>query len=548
MSLDQFFTYFSYVALIFQGFFNPIPLGNEGLKSKRIPYISIAIVLLNVGLFVATLHIVRDQEDRIETAAENILVFLERNPRADRITEVQEKLREMGLADDRARLTANGKAVLMRPPDDERFKFEIGKDEFDKLVLDFRSTFTAYKKAESDHLFFRFGLGPGATWKAHQLISYMFLHGGLLHLAGNCIFFLALATSVERLWGQKIFAAFYILVGVMACLPSLMLSTQGPMIGASGAISGMMGAFLVCFNNARVKVGWLSLPLIPILPLFRRKPFGIVRIPAYIFLAYYFTSQISFWWVSKKAGGNTGVAYSAHVAGFFFGVFFAVMLELVRLKKDFAPPPEPVEPDGAATIEQSHNLLQQGETERAAYKLRYYLAKNPEDMAAINTLANIYKRTSNHEQLSALYARIIRHNLSKGDKDAALRNFIELQTALVGSDFHPVLAVRDWMSICDQMYKSRMIRETIYECRRLSEAYPDDPLATRALVMAGEAALWIPDRETAQDSFEKAISMNPPVALEARARQGIERCNREATTGSDFSNERTDRDIELAMK
>jgi membrane associated rhomboid family serine protease len=461
---------------------------------------------------------------------------------------VQERLREIGLADDRARLTASGKAVLMRRADDEQLRLEVGSEEFDKLLLNFRAVFAAFKKSESDHLFFQYGLGPGATWKAHQLISYMFLHGGLLHLAGNCIFFLALATSVERLWGQGVFAAFYILVGVMACLPSLMLPTQGPMIGASGAISGMMGAFLVCFINAKVKVGWLSLPLFLILPFFRRKPFGIVRIPAYIFLAYYFVSQISFWWVSKKADGNTGVAYSAHVAGFFFGVFFAVMLELVRLKKDFAPPTEPVEPDPAVSLEQANDLLKQGDVGRAAYKLRYHLSKYPEDTTALNTLIDIYRRTSSHEQLSEVYAKVIRHNLSKGDRDAALHNFIQLQTALVGSNFNPLLGVRDWMVICDQMYRTRMVREAIYECRRLAEAYTDDPLAVRALVMAGEVALWISDRKTALDSFEKAMSMNPPPALEARARQGLESCNAGAIRQEYFSNDQTDREMEFTTK
>ncbi|MEW6210490.1 MAG: rhomboid family intramembrane serine protease [Acidobacteriota bacterium] len=561
--MDQFFTLFSYLTLAIQWFFNPWPLGNEGLKSRRIPYISIAVVLLNAVIFVSTLQSVNQQEQKIAVTIERLVYFIRSNPEVLTIGEAQETLKEAGLANDKGVIVeADGSRSPLPSPDDEKLKRRIGEEKFIRLLNGFRQTASAFEKARGDHLYFRMGLGAGDSWKPYQLITYMFLHGGLLHLASNCVFFLALAPSIERLWGHGVFAALYVLVGMAACLPIFMSHSRAVTIGASGAISGIMGAFLVCFNKAKIKVGWLALPvipllanipgawllllLIPIVMVFSRKPFGIIRIPAYIFLTHYFISQLSFWWVSKMSEISAGVSFEGHVGGFFFGVFSGVMLELVRLKKDFAPPPE--EPVVPVAIERSYNLLQQGDVERAAFKLRFHLSKNPQDTAALNTLTHIYKIESNHEQLTALYARIIRHNLSKGDRDSALRNFIQLQTALVGTDYHPVLAVRDWMSICDQMYRLKMVRETIYECRRLAEVYADDPLAVRALVMAGEAALWNSDTETARDSFEKALRLNPSVALETRIRQGLEKCNAEAIRQSGFSNEPSGREMELTIK
>ena len=73
-------------------------------------------------------------------------------------------------------------------------------------------------------------------------------------------------------------------------------------------------------------------------------------------------------------------------------------------------------------------------------------------------------------------------------------------------------------------------------------------LGMRATVMAGEAALWIADRETALDCFERALRMNPPPALEARARQGVERCSEETINRGEISNEQTDPELELTMK
>jgi membrane associated rhomboid family serine protease len=554
--MDQFFTLFSYLTLAIQWFFNPWPLGNEGLKSRRIPFVSIAIVLLNAAIFISTLQSVNQQEQKINAAVEKLVYFIRGNPESLAIGEAQETLKEVGLADDRGVIVdADGGRSPLPSPDDEKLKMRIGEEKFVKLLTDFRQKASAFEKARGEHLYFRMGLGAGDSWKPYQLITYMFLHGGLLHLASNCVFFLALAASLERLWGHGVFIAFYLLVGMAACLPIFISNSHSVTIGASGAISGVMGAFLVCFNKARIKVGWLalpvipmlanipaayfSLPLVPLLMVFRRKPFGIIRIPAYIFLIHYFISQLSSWWVAKMSGNNLGVSFEAHVGGFFFGVFLGVMLELIRLKNDFSPAPEPDEYQASAAIHQSYDLLQQGEVERAAFKLRFHLSKNPEDAAALNTLTQIYKNESNHEQMTAVYARIIRHNLSKGDRDSALRNFIQLQTSLVGDDFHPVLPVRDWMSICDQMHKARMVRETVYECRRLSEVYADDPLATRALVMAGEAALWMADRETAVECFEQASRMNPPPALEARIRQGMEKCESGTIRQSDYSRELT---------
>lgn len=147
-------------------------------------------------------------------------------------------------------------------------------------------------------------------WVAPALtpITSMFLHGGILHLAGNMLYLWIFGNNIEDAMGHARFIVFYLLCGIAAVFAQALPDTSStiPMIGASGAISGVLGAYLLLYPHARVLV------LIP-LGFFLHT----MRLKAGIVLGIWFAMQV----ISSLASGDgPGVAWNAHIGGFVAGI------------------------------------------------------------------------------------------------------------------------------------------------------------------------------------------------------------------------------------
>lgn len=167
-------------------------------------------------------------------------------------------------------------------------------------------------------------LGPGSfSLGLTGLFSSMFLHGGFLHLAGNMLFLWIFGDNVEDALGHGRYLVFYLGCGALAALLQGLFATTSlvPMVGASGAIAGVLGAYFVLFPHARV---------VTLVPLFFLFP--LVEVPASLFLLLWFLLQ--FWQgtaslaVSGEAGAAAGgVAWWAHVGGFAAGIVLLLLLK-----------------------------------------------------------------------------------------------------------------------------------------------------------------------------------------------------------------------------
>jgi membrane associated rhomboid family serine protease len=153
----------------------------------------------------------------------------------------------------------------------------------------------------------------------------MFLHGDLLHLFGNMVFLLAFGRRVENQLERINFLAFYLTLGISATLAHMLMEpdSSSPLIGASGAISGVLGAFFICNPGAQI-----TLFLDPALIYFLRRL--TIRLPAWVFLPVWFFLQISLG--LKPHGAN--VAFWAHVGGFLAGALTAVSIYSYISKKN----------------------------------------------------------------------------------------------------------------------------------------------------------------------------------------------------------------------
>ena len=168
------------------------------------------------------------------------------------------------------------------------------------------------------YLYFEYGLIPARFWAGQDaggLFTSMFFHAGVMHLAGNMLFLFIFGDNLEDEMGHLPFLAFYIAAGVLSALAQALSepSSTVPMVGASGAIAGVMGGYLLLFPKARVDV------LLVLIIYFR-----VIPVPAWIMLGLWFALQLGGGFT--QVGGAGGTAYWAHAGGFIAG--FALTLPL----------------------------------------------------------------------------------------------------------------------------------------------------------------------------------------------------------------------------
>ena len=176
--------------------------------------------------------------------------------------------------------------------------------------------------AAGEEIFYSYGLVPAVLFGEADLppdlavvapwmtiLTSMFMHGGIMHLGGNMLYLWIFGNNVEDSMGHTRYVAFYVACGVAAALAQAFQdpSSEVPMIGASGAIGGVLGAYILLHPNARVLV------IIP---------FGFIlypmRIPAWIVLGLWFVLQLVAGGTTPTEGGGT--AYWAHIGGFLAGM------------------------------------------------------------------------------------------------------------------------------------------------------------------------------------------------------------------------------------
>ncbi len=143
------------------------------------------------------------------------------------------------------------------------------------------------------------------------VLTAMFLHGGWFHLIGNMLFLWIFGKNIEDQLGRLRFLIFYLICGVLASLAHIMVTPHSsiPMVGASGAIAGVLGAYLIRFPNARIlTLIWFGFFI------------RLVRIPAIFFLGFWFILQLLYGLPSLAMRGMGGIDFFAHIGGFIAGL------------------------------------------------------------------------------------------------------------------------------------------------------------------------------------------------------------------------------------
>jgi len=316
----------------------------------------------------------------------------------------------------------------------------------------------------------RLGFVPDhASWLA--LFTSAFVHANWVHLLGNMLFLWLFGSLVEDAVGGAIFASLYLAGHLAATLLYIGMGealgiavADRPLVGASGAIAGIMGIAAVRFYRTRIRFGYWAVVRA-----------GTFEVAAWVFLTFWLGSEIlgaaitTAWQKSGLVAGG-GVAYWAHVGGFLFGALGAGLLRLRQegkreyLLEDLKTDPLAVAPEVAR-----RELDALSRTEAADPRIHFALAKRA---AADGNLSR-----AGHEYMAAIHCY-----LARGEKRAAVLAYEELITCFPEC----VLPARDQLSLGRALEMECQYPMSAEVFQRLVERYPQTPEAEIALIRAAD--------------------------------------------------------------
>jgi membrane associated rhomboid family serine protease len=287
-----------------------IPL-KDNIPTDRFPVLTVILIVLNVAVFIWQTQFPTDRElDQIGYSA------------------IDQSALEFGAIPYRVTHPDKGQCFIGAVPD--RNVQQLQAEVLCEGTAPLREAETASEQGTVPE---PLPLDQAAWWVT--LFTSMFMHGGILHLAGNMLFLWIFGNNIEDSMGRVRFILFYLLAGLIAVYAQSLLDTGAtvPTIGASGAVAGVLGGYALLYPQARV----LSLIFIVFFV-------TLIEVPAFVILGIWFVLQF-IPAIGQTAipdiAGEGGVAYWAHLGGFVFGLA-AIKLFANRYRERPAEPPYPV--------------------------------------------------------------------------------------------------------------------------------------------------------------------------------------------------------------
>jgi membrane associated rhomboid family serine protease/outer membrane protein assembly factor BamD (BamD/ComL family) len=408
---------------------------------------------------------------------------------------------------------------------------------------------------------FAYRPGDPSPWgKLLGLFGSMFLHGGVEHIVGNMFFLWIFGRALEDVLGWKIYLGIYLTCGVAATLlfheVTMLFMPQNanvPLMGASGAIAGLMGLFAVRFFRTKVRIFYLSLPLIVAIPgigpllliglllyfllwyllfyviihlvgaalflalvvfgisvfIFGRKwAWGAFRAPSIWVIAVYMLLFNVYPALSTVLRGTSGgTAYWAHIGGFSCGVLYALLIGGIdEGKTEYA-------------LEDARDALRAAGSENALNRAQQLLEKTPESAEALEIAARAYDQKEELELAAKTYLQALAAYWKSGDRRAAVRLYFMAQAK------HPHLPLTPAMlaGMAGFCAGNNQQTEAAELLTRIIEEHPTAPEAEVALLRA--AQMWLRVFDDPHESarlYALFLQLYPNSSWAPQARQGQE--------------------------
>lgn len=468
-----------------------IPIGHENMTARRWPVITLALIAINLVVFLLTFSTIEEQAQAPQTGdvKSRILMLAAMHPELTVPADIQEmideaKARQPKLWERYQNQSGNiadswhARVTLMHDAD-------VLQGEMDSLVSEY-----AQLNVESSQTF----LQKYAFVPAHPtLASYLtanFLHGGWLHIIFNMWFLWLAGIVLEDAWGRVLYTIVYLLAGA-AALQIHAWANPGsaiPSLGASGAVAALMGAFLVRFPSTQIEM----------LLFFRLRPIRF-QAQAYWLLPLWLLNEF----VGTLWGSLSGVAHWAHIGGFIFGALAALVLKFSGLEHKANKVIEAkIEEDALIAdlpVIQASELLEKGEVEEAITVLKNFLAVKPDSLDGWTLLQQTYWRKSDLPAYGETSAKLCAMHLKAREPALAWQDYEDFMNVGGGK-----MAAATWLDLCRAAENMQNLDRALSEYQKLAAAYPLEKQSLLAQIGAAKICLKQSRPQEALNFYEAA--------------------------------------------
>jgi len=475
-----------------------IPVGHESNEVRRLPWITFGIMAICLVVHVFLSMEVGAKQNQLESAAEEMIMYYFNHPYLELNPEIKKLMFAGG---DEERLDAMLVAYREMVPRPDRQTIAEEQEQLDHLG-------EVLLASLNDFPYRKWGYIP-ADRSFLALLTYMFVHGGWLHLLGNLLLLYITGPFIEDLWGRPIYAAFYLSMGALSALlyASHYPNFTGPLIGASGAIAGVMGAFLINFYKTKINFFyWIGF--------FFRGTFeapAFVMFPLWVLLEFFNANVVDS--IQAEGGGGGGVAHWAHVWGFVFGVLVAVGMKYLKIEEKYIHPKiESKLQSGEGAVDVVITAMQKknmGRIDEAYDLLLEEARKHPTRKDVVDALWDVGVEMGNGEEAAGYFAKLIESEVRHDQLDVALKRYMDLKAKFPQASISITyqFALLKYLGEHKEMEEARKLASEILE-----KIGPDVSLAL--LQNFAEIAKDI-DPPLAKRAFELCL-YHPEVGLETK--------------------------------
>jgi len=492
-----------------------LPLRHENSEGRRLPVISLALVVINLVVFLATNGKIQEQQEAPQrgTTRAHILLLVASHPELAMPANVKDMVD--AYKTEHPDLWAQAQAGNREIADGWDARVRL-LDEEAPLQAEMNALVEEYDAPTVESFADKYAFIP-AHPRALTYLTANFLHGGWLHLIGNMWFLWLAGAILEDTWGRLIYPAFYLVAGA-AALQFHAWTNPGsmvPALGASGAVAALMGAFLVRFPNTKIEVAVIfSLRSIANLALGKGIRF---QAKAYWLLPFWLLSEI---FSGFLFGKSSGVAHWAHVGGFIFGGLAALGLRYSGLEQIADKAIEAkVSWTADPAIVTATEDMSQGRVDSAIATLKTFVTGKPDSVEGLTLLHQAQWRKNDLPGYRDTISKLIQVHLKNQNVDGALQEYQDFKNS--GGEALPSAT---WLELCRAIEGQGNHERAVGEYDLLAKACPAERPALLALLAAGRLSLKNLHRPAEALRFYETAANSPVPHLdwETNIRKGIE--------------------------
>lgn len=378
------------------------PVGSEE-GVRRLPYVTIGLIALNTILYFITSAAVNAQIDRLmdmeyelrEIESRYSYRIMEIDPSGPAVYDT-DKLREQILEGD---------------------IIPVGTQDYDTWVR----LYNEYESAKQNMVYHKWGFTP-ESFDLIKAFTSMFIHAGFFHLLFNMLYLWLVGCNIEDDWSWPIFLGVYFVSGVIAVLLHTAFAPKStvPLVGASGAIAGIMGAFMVRHFKTRIRFAYFIWVIIA------RPLMGTFSIYAGVALPIWFLIELA----CAPGSGESGTAHWAHIGGFAFGALVGVAMKFLHLEKKYVAP---LVEDSFEKLKMSFKMkeatrkMDAGDVAGALPLLIACLGEEPANFDAALMLARIHHEKGNTRNAAAMYNEALKRMIAQENTEALQAGYEEIK-------------------------------------------------------------------------------------------------------------------------